>query len=348
MSRYEPLYVSRRKVHDAPPGVDAVSTRELGSAVGDALYAATGRSAGFARLLCQQRIDVVHAHFGPDGLYAADAARRAGIPLVVTLHGRDVTVRRRDLFRTGKPIAVNYALRRLSLSRRADLLLCVSHRLREDAIELGFPEDRLVTHYIGVDTALYRENVEEREPSIVHVARLVEKKGTAHLIDAFARIARRVPQARLLIVGEGPLGSALRQRAASTGVGARIEFLGRLSPDRVRELVGRSSVVAVPSVTASNGDREGLPIALIEAMALGTPVVATRHSGIPEAVESDAVGRLVPEHDVDALAEALSSLLEDSRLAREVGAAAAALVRERFDLATQTARLESIYDSVRR
>lgn len=347
LTRYAPFFVARRHLHDRPSGVSAWSTLEEGSRFDDALYSITGRSKAMQGLLREQKADVVHAHFGPDGLYASHSARMLGLPLVITLHGRDVTVTRRDLLRSKRPVATRYALGRSSLGRDADLIICVSDEIKRAAVTAGIAERKLTTHYIGVDTGLYSEHVGPREPYVVHVARLVEKKGTADLIDAFAKVAAAHPDHRLIIVGEGPLAASLKERAAATPVAARIEFRGRQTAESVRALVGRAQLFVLPSVTATNGDREGLPIALIEAMSLGTPILSTRHSGIPEAISSPEVGTLVAERDVEGLARSLHELLGDPAGSSEMGRAGARRAREQFDLARQTQALERIYDSVR-
>lgn len=347
LARYTPFFVARRHLHDRPGGASAWSTLEEGSRIDDVLYSITGRSRAMRALLRDQMADVVHGHFGPDGLYASHSARALGLPLVVTLHGRDVTVTRRDLLRSKRPVAARYALGRASLGRVADVIICVSDEIKRAAVMAGIPEHKLTTHYIGVDTGLYSEVIEPRDPYVVHVARLVEKKGTSDLIDAFARIAASHPDHRLVIVGEGPLEASLKARAAATSAGSRIEFRGRQSPEGVRALVGRAQLFALPSVTATNGDKEGLPIALIEAMSLGTPILSTRHSGIPEAINSPEVGRLVTERDVDGLAQSLHDLLNNPAETSAMGRAGARRARAHFDLAQQTQALERIYDSVR-
>ncbi|WP_158507158.1 glycosyltransferase [Subtercola sp. Z020] len=347
LSRYSPTFIARRAITDRPEGVDAVALSSRVGTVGDALYGMTGTSRALNRLVAEQNLDIVHAHFGPDGLYAVGAVKSAKVPLVVTLHGRDVTVSKQALIATRRPMAVNYALRRLSLGTHAELLICVSDQIRQSALALGLPENKLLTHYIGVDTELFAVAPWPRPPQIIHVARLVEKKGTADLISAFAAVAGKHSDATLRIIGDGPLMESLVAQVATLGLTDRVVFLGRQSEEAVRREIGASRIFALPSVTAANGDREGLPIALVEAMSLGTAVVSTRHSGIPEAVSTDTVGILVAEHDVDGLAASLDHLLGDEVAARALGLAAAAHVASNFDLVKQTQKLESLYDSAR-
>ena len=346
LTGWEPTFVGRRPIADAPPGVRAVSLHERLSRPAMTRYAVTARSADVTAVLGEIDPQVIHAHFGPDGLYASRSARDLDVPLVVTLHGRDVTMSARSLLASRKPVAANYALRRRRLTSRAAVVLCVSDYLRQAAIRRGMDPDRLRTHYIGVDTDVFAATDLPAEPVIVHIARLVEKKGTGYLIDALRAVVDAVPDAQLRIVGDGPLRPALEQRAAELGLTRHVRFLGPLPPDGVRAELRAARVYAQPSVTAANGDQEGLPISLLEAMSTGTAIVATRHSGIPEAIADERHGRLVPERSVGELAEALTAYLADDAAAAAAGRAAAERARAHFDLRRQTAALERIYEDV--
>lgn len=345
LQRHEPVYVCRRPASNIPEGVRVQNLYTAQERAKDLFFGLTGRSVKLRDAI--RDVDLVHAHFGPDGLYASVAAQEESKPLVVTFHGRDVTVTRIDLLRKMRPVSARYALQRRALGDRATVMLCVSNEIRKNALSLGLPENKLRVHYIGVDTVRYAEYSGPRVSRIIHVARLTEKKGTADLISAFSRISTEFVDTNLLIVGDGPLRGDLEKQVYELNLQHRVQFCGMLPADEVRKLVASSAVFALPSVTAANGDKEGLPIALLEAMSLGTPVVSTRHSGIPEAVVDNSVGILSAEHDVLALSNSLREFLTDPHAAREIGANAAELVRQRFNIAKQTALLEEIYDSVR-
>jgi colanic acid/amylovoran biosynthesis glycosyltransferase len=222
-----------------------------------------------------------------------------------------------------------------------------SDYIRERVLGAGFPERRVVRHYIGIDTeALRPATAPAARKSIVHVARLVEKKGTRYLIEAFTRVAKNDPEVELLIIGDGPLGRSLEALARLQGPGDRIRFLGTQANAVVFDRLSKAAVFCLPSVTARSGDLEGLPISILEAAAMAVPVVATLHSGIPEAVSDGESGYLVPERDVGALAERLAHLLANDGLRQEMGQAARRIVEERFDLQRQTAALEDLYESL--
>ena len=160
------------------------------------------------------------------------------------------------------------------------------------------------------------------------------------LIEALAGIEG----AKLAIIGDGPLRGALERQAQ--GLGDRVCFLGTLPSDEVADWMRRASVLAAPSLTASDGDAEGLPNVVVEAAASGLPVVGTRHSGIPEAVEDGVTGFLVSEGDAGALAARLADLLASESLRRDMRGAARRLAERKFNRRMLTERLESIYDEV--
>jgi colanic acid/amylovoran biosynthesis glycosyltransferase len=300
-----------------------------------------GRAGAMAERLRAEAPVLIHAHFGTDGLLALPLAEALGIPLVTTLHGHEVSRTRMRMVTSGRLSWMRYALLRRRLIERGGLFLAVSEAVRRRALAAGYPAERVITHHGGVNTGFFRPSGAPPEPGLIlHVGRLVEKKGTAALLDALAR----TEDARLVIVGDGPLREKLEHRARSLGVDARVRFAGALPQDEVLEWMRRAWLLAAPSVTAGDGDSEGLPTVVCEAAAAGLPVVATRHSGIPEAVSEGETGLLGPERDVGLLAGNLSLLLASPRMRESMAGAARLRALDRFDLARQTERLEGYYD----
>jgi glycosyltransferase involved in cell wall biosynthesis len=150
---------------------------------------------------------------------------------------------------------------------------------------------------------------------------MVSKKRPDLTIRAFAAVAQRHLDATLFMVGDGPLRSECQVLVDHLGISQRVHFLGEQTHERVRELMNIADVFVQHSVTAPNGDAEGLPVAILEAMASGMPVVSTLHSGIPEAVESGVTGLLIGEHDVNGMGRAMLTLTDNPDLARGMGAA---------------------------
>lgn len=288
---------------------------------------------------------LIHAHFATDGLTALPIARRLGLPLVTTLRGYDVMVEPGRMLASGKLSRVRYALLRRRLMARGDLFLAVSDALRAMAIERGFPAERTLTHYDGVRLDEFEPGRDAAEPGLIlHVGRLVEKKGAALLVRALAEVRREHPGARLAILGEGPLEGALRRLAGELELGQSVAFLGALPHGEVRRWMRRAWVLAAPSVRAADGDREGLPTVVVEALASGLPVIGSAHAGIPEAIEHGRTGFVVAEGEVGELAGRLGLLLASSGLRAEMAGRSRALAEARFDAVRQGERLEAYYD----
>lgn len=301
----------------------------------------------YLRLLDGRVPTLIHAHFGVEGVYALPIARRLRIPLVTTFHGFEATQTSWAMLRSGHPSWWNYVLWRRELAQQGTLFICVSEFIRRRVLALGFPEPRTIVHYTGVDTTSIRPTLgRSAVPIILHVARLVEAKGTRDLIAAFAELVRRRPEAELHIVGEGPLEGELRAQADSLGVGTAVHFLGARPHAEVLKLISTCWVLASPSVTARSGESEGLPTVLLEAAACCVPVVGTWHNGIPEVVVDGVTGFLCPEHAVGALSERLSAVLGDDDLRTRMGHAARLRAEQHFDLKRQSAALARIFAKV--
>ena len=291
---------------------------------------------------------LVHAHFATDGLLALPLADALGVPLVTTLHGYDVSRSRGRMLSSGRLSWINYALRRRRLMEEGRLFLAVSDAIRTRALAQGYPAERTLTHNLGVDLGRFGADPGAAEAGLVlHVGRLVEKKGTALLLDAFARLPSQAG-AELVIIGDGPERSRLERRCSELGIGSSVRFLGELPRDEVAAWMRLAWLFVAPSVTARDGDSEGLPTVVIEAAASGVPAVGTHHAGIPEAIRDGQTGLIVPERDTEALARSMARLLDSAELRHRMGAAARALAEDRFDSARQNAVLEEHYDALLR
>ena len=299
---------------------------------------------GFHRRLRSAHPSLIHAHFALDGTSALEIQRLLGVPLVVTLHGYDVTTHRTVFAQT---FGGRRYLRTLpSLWKIAHRFLCVSEAIHKVALAAGFPAEKLITHYIGVDrTKFTPQRQNERDPNlVVFVGRLVEKKGCEYLLRAMRCVQEARSKAEVVIIGTGPLLESLTEDAAAMGVHA--SFFGAKSQDVVRDYIGRARVLCNPSVTAATGDSEGFGMVFAEAQAMGTPVVSTRHGGISEAVVHGETGLLAEERDVVGLAHNIQRFLTDDTFWQACSDRAITHVRDKFDLHTQTRKLEAIYDEV--
>lgn len=346
LTSFRSIFVGRELFGQPPQGA---TVRTLGAASRVAvLRSALLRDPGpYAAAVRDLDPVLVHAHFGVEGVYALGLARRLDIPLITTFHGFDATRSLASLLQSAKPSWIHYACGRSRLAAEGDLFVCVSDFIRRRVLELGFPEERSLTHYIGVDTdAIRPAATPQHEKTVLHVARLVEVKGTRLLIEAFELVAQRDPEAKLVIIGDGPQRAALQSLTHPLRLEDRVRFLGEQPHDVVIDWMHRAAVVCLPSLTARSGQVEGLGMVLLEAAAAGKPVVATRHGGIPEAVVDDETGLLVAERDTASLADRLLTLLSDTALRERMGQAGRRRVEREFDLTRQTAKLEKLYEGL--
>jgi colanic acid/amylovoran biosynthesis glycosyltransferase len=349
MRRYRTHYVGMRRVPGLDLAADRVTVLNRGGRLGrlqEVGYKLVGVSPLLVRAVRRMRPTLIHAHLGIDGAAALPLARRLRVPFVVTFHGFDATATDEAL-RAGPYRWRLYLRRRAALQRHGDLFIAVSQYTRDKMLERGYPEQKTVVHYIGVDLERFRpDRAVQREPVVLFVGRLIEKKGVTHLIAAMQDVQRQLPEAELVIVGHGKLQAQLEAQAAESGV--RVRFVGTLPADEVRGWMNRARVLCVPSVTAANGDSEGLPLVVLEAMAMGLPIVGSTSAGIPEAVTHGCQGLLGGEGDRAALADNLRVVLSDPDAWQRMSDGAIDRVRETFDLRRQNARLEELYDAARR
>jgi colanic acid/amylovoran/stewartan biosynthesis glycosyltransferase WcaL/AmsK/CpsK len=327
-----------RTRHAARFPYQPVTHLHLGHQIG---YRYLGVGGLIERTLRESGARLVFAHFGLNGAFALPFAERLGLPLAVMFHGHDVG----GLLPQNR-FKLRY-LRYQRLARRlfdyASLLLCASKELLESLERLGAPRAKLRLHPLGIDTDSFTPPSAERDVSsitVLMVGRLVEKKGMSYGLRAFAEVLARGVDARLSIIGEGPLFGALSREATELGIRPAVDFLGSLPPARVRAAMQRAHVLVAPSYTTPAGDRESGVIVLKEAGATGLPVVATQHGGIPEIVEHERTGLLVPERSVPELASALERVLRDPFLRARMGGFARGKISAEYDSRRQVARLE--------
>ncbi len=292
----------------------------------------------FAPLRPGHRYDAILCHFGPVGRLAV-RMRAVGLlegPIATIFHGSDMS----RLIKERGPRFYD------EVFRAGDLFLPISERWRGRLLELGADPDRTVVHHMGVRTdhlALRHRRLADGAPlHLVSVARLVEKKGVADAITAVGRLRDRGVDVRYTIVGDGPLRSQLESRIRDLGLEDIVRLEGWCDHAKVTTLMADAHLLLAPSVVAADGDEEGIPVVLMEAMAMGLPVVATRHSGIPELVADPDHGRLVAERDPEALADAVMQLRAVESQWPAMGDAARATIEASFDQRRLNERLATM------
>lgn len=290
---------------------------------------------------------VIHVHFGTDAVDLWPQVRALRIPLLVTLHGYDINIHRAwweaghgGIRRRTYP---DQLLRMASDNRVG--FIAVSDAIRRRAIEAGIPGAKVQVRYIGIDTRRFAPGglpLAQRDNCVLFVGRLVEKKGAACLVRAFAKVRDRVPDAGLVVVGDGPLRGDLERLASDLAVPVR--FLGAMDSDGILRQMHRARAFCLPSVTAGNGDAEGLPIVVLEAQAAGVPVITSARGAVGEAVLDGRTGHAFEEFDVDRLADLIVATLEHDEDATALAIRARRHVETLFDLAGCTRDLERSFD----
>lgn len=272
--------------------------------------------------------DVVLAHFGFQGDLAV-CLRRLGLfkaPVATVVHGIDMS---RPLSQ-GKPIYPR-------LRREGELMLPISRRWEGELHKAGFAPERVQVHHVGVEvpTELAPRETWSGPLRLLSVCRLVEKKGIGDALSAVKRLVESGRDVRYTIVGDGPLDEKLRAHAASLELESVVEFRGAQTAEQVQIALAEHDVMLAPSVTTADGDQEGIPTSIMEAMAAGLIIISTFHSGIPELVTDGKHGHLVPEHDVVGLADRVEAVLTASNTeVRQMRMSAFKKVRAEFSIET--------------
>lgn len=295
---------------------------------------ALGRASAF---VCEGPFSAVLAHFGPCGeaMAATKAHFAMNMRLATIFHGYDVSCGLRG------EVGLVYS----ALKRDGDLFLPVNRFYARRLAEIGFPEARIVVQHMGVDLRAFtgeRRGAAEGTVRILSIGRIVEKKGFEYALRAVAKLVAAGDAVEYRVAGDGPLLDDLRRLSETLGVADRVRFLGWQRPSAVSELLRDSDILLAPSVTGADGDMEGIPVALMEAMAAGTLVVSTEHSGIPELVEHGSTGWLAPERDVEALAAAVRAAIEARSRWPGIKAAARNKIEREFNWARLTPALVAL------
>lgn len=282
-------------------------------------------------------LQLVHAHFATSATSVARLAGLfAGVPYTFTAHAKDI-------FHQG--IQPDDLRRKLS---DAAAVIAVSEFNAKYLRQIYGLAAGCVQHiYNGLEIERFPFAApHDRSPLVVAVGRLVEKKGFADLIEACGLLSLRGRHFTCQIIGIGELEADLQAQIARLGLQDKVALLGPLPQNEVVQRVGSAAVLAAPCVIGADGNRDGLPTVLLEAMALGTPCISTDVTGIPEVLRDGETGLRVPQHDPAALATAIERLLDDSALRVQVAQQARRLVEEKFDIQRNAAALRAVFHSV--
>jgi glycosyltransferase involved in cell wall biosynthesis len=263
--------------------------------------------------------------------------REVKIPLIVHFHGHDA-------YHTS--ILDHEGQKYPELFKNSDALIVVSHDMYRQLIKLGAPSEKIIINPCGVEvTQFYGADPANADPVFISVGRFMDKKAPHLTLTAFNQVLRTHPEARLIMIGDGPLQESCKQLAQALAITGAVEFRGACSHEQVAEEMRMARAFVQHSIKTSYGDSEGTPVAVIEACAAGLPVVATRHAGIMDVIIHGETGLLVEEGDVQGMAQAMSQLVAYPSLADRFGKSGRERVIEEYSMAKSIKGLHTIIET---
>jgi colanic acid/amylovoran biosynthesis glycosyltransferase len=294
----------------------------------------------------KHKIDICQFHYGTDcGIYYP-LLKKISIPSVVSFYGYDSSSFPKYLYGYGR----RYLTSRVF--NCASGILAMSPDMKQDLIESGCPEEKIIIHYHGVDCMKFKYQKEYPEKDnlrLLILASLVPKKGHIFLFRSLQKLVDSgINNFRLRVVGTGRMESDLKNYVLNNNLSDLIDFIGVVnygSEEMFAEYYN-ADIFIHPSVIAPDGDKEGIPGTLVEAMSAGIPVLSTYHAGIPSVIESGKTGLLVKENDVDALAGSLIHLLQNRDMRRQLGLAGQEYALKYLDIKLKTKELAGIYSEL--
>ncbi len=282
----------------------------------------------------RNKADVILAEYGPTGVMVLESAELTRIPLVVHFHGFDASV-----FELLERHKEDYQ----QLFKKCAKIVVVSNKMKSDLIQLGADENKITLNPCGVDTEHFvGAQPEKQGPVFLTVGRFVEKKAPYLNIVAFAKVVAEHPEARLRMIGSGPLLGICKDLVFTLGLSDSVKFLGECTHDQVKEEMLKARAYIQHSIQASDGDCEGTPVSVMEAQSIGLPVISTRHAGIVDVVDHDDTGFLVDEKDVNGMADYMIKVIEDRELSSRMGYSGRQKIKNNYSMKKSIDRLAAV------
>lgn len=278
---------------------------------------------------------IIHAHFGQNGIASIKLKQKCKIPLVTSFYGYDAG-------RLGKKFKPYYK----KLIKYGDLFLVLSEDMKSDLLDLGFPENKIIIHHLGIDLDQFTPQKREQNGFVyLVVARLDESKGVQDTIKAFSIICQHDMQLR--IVGDGVYKDELVALVKKLNLEHQVIFINNFKADNPRQMVvdemQNCDVALLTSFVASNGAKEGTPVVLMEAQACGKPCISTNHAGIPEVVINNKTGFIVEERNVKDISIKMLGLFNNVELRKQMGHNALMHIKKEFNQNIQLIELIKLY-----
>jgi len=355
MTRWQPTLIGRQKISKSLP-LDGVRYKTYGAKKTTKFEKQKIKIKRALKLLSHAlrnqllNIDpaLIHIHFATNAVDFWPCIKTLNKPVAITLHGYDITTYKSFWRKHLNPRFRYYPERLLKIAHDPKAhFIAVSNAIKQRAIEFGLPSNKITVRYIGIDTNKFSKGktpIQNRGKQILFVGRLAEKKGVLYLLQAFNKVIKHVPNARLIVAGEGEQMTKAKTYVRQNSLPVR--FLGAISHGQVKQLLNECSVFCLPSVTAQNGDREGFGIVLLEAQASGVPVVTSAYGGAKEGLIQGQTGFAFKEKDFSTLSQYLIQLLTDDQLLINMSTQATIFAQETFNIKNCTAKLEDYYDEL--
>ena len=296
----------------------------------------------FENIIKENNVQLLHAHFGTEGVRYLKLKKNLNLPMITTFYGSDVSV---------NPRIPYWKKRYVKLFQDGDLFLTEGTNMKNELIKLGCPANKIIVQHLGVDLNTFkftpRTQPEDGNITILIAGSFREKKGIPYAIKAFAKVKEDHPDIQLRILGDGPMRDQIESLIAELGISDSVTLLGYQPHDVFLSEAANAHIFMLPSITAQNGDTEGgAPVAILEAQATGLPVISSYHADIPEVVVDGKSALLAPEKDVEMLAKHLEYLVGHPDVWERMGRAGREHVEQGYDVMVQVEKLEKIYDGL--
>ncbi len=297
------------------------------------------------RFITDNNINILHFHYGTDAGIYLPMLKKVNIPKVVSFYGYECSGFPKRFFGLGKSYLRNRTF------KLADMIFAMSEDMRKDLLEIGCPDDKIRVHYYGTDTGKFvmeHDYIQKQKVNFLIISGLTPQKGHIFLLKALHKAFQENQNIQLTIVGEGPVKDVICQTIEELSMGKYVDikpFVIYASEEHMNYF-SNADVFIHPSLTDVNGDKEGIPGALVEAMATGLPVISTNHAGIPYIIENEKNGLLADEWDIDGLAKSILRLAADVDLRKKIGKAGQDFATHHLELHEKEKELEEIYKSL--
>lgn len=281
------------------------------------------RGEKFKVALRKYKIKVLLVEYGPTAVECLPACESLGIPMIVYFHGYDVF---------NQEIIQKYKSEYLKVGRYASSIFVVSKLMKDRLVQLGLPAKKLILNPCCPHPRFLTVSPNYQNKNIISIGRFVDKKAPYYTLYAFKILLKKHPEAKLFFCGDGYLLNTCINLVKMWNIEKSVIFTGNISATAILDLIGDASIYMQHSITALNGDSEGTPVSILEAMAVGLPVISTIHSGIAEAVDNGVSGFLVEEHQVEKMAEKMIYLFDNPNGLKKMGRQGRLIIEKNYNL----------------